>query len=136
MNTLTTLSGNTLRQFTLLAAAFCLSLAAGIAGAEEQSKPCADDAARLCKGMQPGGGRIANCLREHRDELSPACKERMAAAKKRMQEAKDDCHEDMQKHCKDVQPGQGRIAQCLKQHEAELSADCKAHLAKPRGERR
>ena len=35
-----------------------------------------------------------------------------------------------------VQPGEGRVAQCLKQHEAELSAECKAHHAQERGGKR
>lgn len=35
------------------------------------------------------------------------------------------CHEDVQKFCKDVKPGHGAIAECIKAHEAELSAPCK-----------
>ena len=35
---------------------------------------CADDAQKLCAGVQPGGGRIVACLREHQDALSDRCK--------------------------------------------------------------
>jgi hypothetical protein len=28
----------------------------------------------LCAGVQPGGGRIRDCMRQHRTELSTACK--------------------------------------------------------------
>jgi hypothetical protein len=35
---------------------------------------CADDAKKLCAGVQPGGGRIVACLREHKDSLSDRCK--------------------------------------------------------------
>jgi hypothetical protein len=35
---------------------------------------CAEDAQRLCAGVQPGGGRIVACLKEHKDELSDQCK--------------------------------------------------------------
>lgn len=35
------------------------------------------------------------------------------------------CKEDVDKFCKDVQPGGGRIMQCLKQHSADLSPACK-----------
>jgi len=28
---------------------------------------CAEDAKKLCAGVQPGGGRIVACLREHKD---------------------------------------------------------------------
>ena len=42
------------------------------------ANPCADDARRLCKGVQPGEGRILGCLKEHREEVSDACKARLA----------------------------------------------------------
>jgi hypothetical protein len=45
--------------------------------------------------------------------------------------AKDDaCKADIEKFCKGVQPGQGRIAKCLKDHDSELSQECKAHITK------
>jgi hypothetical protein len=40
------------------------------------------------------------------------------------------CSGDVAKFCKDVQQGEGRIAKCLKEHEKELSAPCKQHIAK------
>jgi hypothetical protein len=39
------------------------------------------------------------------------------------------CRDDREKFCKDVKPGQGRIIKCLNEHESELSATCKEHLA-------
>ena len=39
------------------------------------------------------------------------------------------CADDIAKFCTDVKPGRGRIASCLKQHESELSAVCKDHIA-------
>ena len=36
---------------------------------------CTDDAQRLCAGVQPGGGRIVACLKEHKDSLSDRCKQ-------------------------------------------------------------
>lgn len=35
---------------------------------------CAQDAQQLCAGVQPGGGRIVACLKEHKDSLSDQCK--------------------------------------------------------------
>lgn len=117
----------------VLAGVFCLSLMS-IASAEEAGgRPCADDAAKLCKDVQKGEGRVAKCLREHKEELSPACKENIAKAKEKFNEMKEECHEDAKKLCKDIQPGGGRIMQCLKQHEGELSQGCKEHMARPRG---
>src|SRR5580692_756787 len=36
---------------------------------------CAEDAQKLCAGVQPGGGRIVACLKEHKDSLSDRCKQ-------------------------------------------------------------
>jgi Cysteine rich repeat len=35
---------------------------------------CMSDVKTLCGSIQPGGGRIRDCMREHRAELSTACK--------------------------------------------------------------
>src|ERR1022692_2368532 len=41
---------------------------------------CAEDAQKLCAGVQPGGGRIVACLKEHKDSLSDRCKQAAALA--------------------------------------------------------
>jgi len=40
------------------------------------------------------------------------------------------CSKDIAKFCKDVKGGRGHIADCLKQHESDLSAACKDYVAK------
>ena len=35
---------------------------------------CTADAKKFCAGVQPGGGRVVACLKEHKDELSDRCK--------------------------------------------------------------
>jgi hypothetical protein len=87
--------------------------------------PCAEDVKKLCGGVQPGGGRIAQCLKQHETELSAACRDSSQAMKTRRQETMQACSNDVKTLCKGVQPGGGRIAQCLKQHETELSEPCK-----------
>ena len=52
---------------------------AGAAGAQE--KPCMADAARLCPDTEPGGGAQLQCLKMHKQELSPGCKEKVAKMK-------------------------------------------------------
>jgi hypothetical protein len=34
---------------------------------------CRSDVARLCPGVEPGGGRIVGCLKEHKMEVSVGC---------------------------------------------------------------
>ena len=36
---------------------------------------CADDAQKFCATVQPGGGRIVACLKEHKDSLSDKCRQ-------------------------------------------------------------
>ena len=40
------------------------------------------------------------------------------------------CEPDVEKFCWEAPIGKGGLASCLKKHSAELSADCKAAVAK------
>ena len=42
------------------------------------------------------------------------------------------CHQDMQRLCKDVKPGEGRIMKCMMDNESRASAGCAALIAKKR----
>jgi len=42
---------------------------------------CRADIEQLCAGVQPGGGRIAQCLREHQDRVSAGCKDAISSAR-------------------------------------------------------
>jgi hypothetical protein len=52
---------------------------------ETQKKPCAADAARLCKGVPFGTGEVMQCLKQHAAELSPQCKMHMAQMSEKKQ---------------------------------------------------
>jgi pyruvate/2-oxoglutarate dehydrogenase complex dihydrolipoamide acyltransferase (E2) component len=41
---------------------------------------CASDVQKLCAGVQPGGGRVLACLKQHKDEVSDGCKQAILAA--------------------------------------------------------
>ncbi|HEX4863646.1 MAG TPA: cysteine rich repeat-containing protein [Acidimicrobiales bacterium] len=71
----------------------CSSIALAVLGyaaqvpASAQSAPieaaraaCSADLQQLCAGVQPGGGRMLACLKEHRDQVSPACKRAVMSA--------------------------------------------------------
>ena len=91
--------------------------------------PCAPDVQKFCADVNPGGGRIVECLNAHAQDLSPACQERRAELKKEAKEIHKDCLDDAQKFCQNVKPGQGRILKCLIQHKSEISAQCQTALA-------
>lgn len=119
-----------------LAVPFAFSLLALAAPASAKTHPCRDDAERLCKNVEPGQGRVAKCLKEHESELSVACKERREgfregrgaaraarhAAQSKVHQA---CKDDLPRLCAGVEQGGGRLAQCLKAHQAEVSGPCK-----------
>lgn len=50
----------------------------------------------------------------------------LAAGASAAEQAPKPCLADAEKFCKDIKPGDGRLLACLKAHEAELSAECKA----------
>lgn len=106
-------------------------IAFSAAGAEEREghHACHADVQKFCKGVQPGGGRIAACLKTHESELSPECKERIAEAREEMKEFHEACKQDVESLCKGVQPGQGRIMFCLSEQKDKLSAGCKQKFA-------
>ena len=58
-------------------------------GARAQDKPCMADAARLCSGIEPGAQQIA-CLKEHKQELSPACKKKIIEKKEQQELQKEE----------------------------------------------
>ena len=45
---------------------------------------CKSDVARLCPGLQPGGGRIIGCLKEHKMEVSVGCAKALQKMKAQM----------------------------------------------------
>lgn len=112
----------------IVALALCLS---GPAAAQTKN-PCADDTAKFCKDVKPGGGRLAKCMKEHEKDLSPQCKESIDEARGKAKEAHEACTDDIQKLCKDVKPGGGRIVKCLKENEKQLSPECREKLAQKR----
>jgi hypothetical protein len=84
------------KSLTIAAALFAAAVSGG---AFAQERPCAADAARLCPGVEPGGGAQMTCLKEHKDELSPACKKKVLQAKIKMLE-----NQEQQKATPDTPP--------------------------------
>src|SRR5262245_28417720 len=45
---------------------------------------CKEDAARLCKGVAPGGGKLIGSLKQHENEVSVGCAKELNAVKTKM----------------------------------------------------
>ena len=110
-----------------VAAALCLGLV--FAQSVYAAPSCKADVAKFCPQVQPGGGRIAQCLKQNQAQLSPSCQERIKMVAARLKEVNQACEDDLQQYCAGVKPGEGRIAQCLKDHKDKLSAECKTQIA-------
>ena len=69
-----------MRSLTLL---LVVSAATAVLSAQANNQPsvaairaaCGEDAQKLCADVQPGGGRVVACLKEHKDSLSDRCKQ-------------------------------------------------------------
>ena len=101
---------------------------------KEMRGACRADLHKLCNGVQPGGGRLIMCLKQHESELSPGCRQEMSEAKHEYKEFAEACNGDAKTICKEVQPGEGRVLRCLVENKEKLSSACRAQIAE--GERR
>jgi len=100
-----------------------------LAALDAFARACGDDVKKHCPGVQPGEGRVEQCLKQHEGQLSPSCSQFRGAVKEKIEAAAHACEGDIKTHCAGVQPGGGRILNCLKQHEAALTPACKGQLA-------
>lgn len=112
--------------FILLAALACAVPVTSVCAAGNQ--PCAEDVVKFCSGVQPGGGRMAQCLAAHIQDISPACKTRITEVKNRMINISEACEDDVEQLCTDIRPLGGRVLKCLREHVDEVSSECKATL--------
>ena len=85
---------------------------------------CLKDAKALCAGVQPGGGKIRECLKTHLKDLSDDCQ----AVVLKAVNAKA-CAADVKQFCAGTEAGEGRIEACIKAHFADLTDACKVGLA-------
>jgi hypothetical protein len=77
-----------IRHFAVVSAltlgAFGSAESSALAQQAEAMKYCKADVARLCPGVQMGGGRIIACLKEHKMEVSFGCAKAIQAIKSKM----------------------------------------------------
>lgn len=120
---------------SVLAILFIMGFIAAVnntVSAQQGTGPCKEEIAKFCKEVQPGRGRIAQCLKGHESELSPACKKRLARANEKndkRQEFRQACKNDIEELCKGVKPGGTRILRCLKEQVNQLSPACEDRVA-------
>ena len=132
----------------IVAASLALVLGSTTAGAEGGPRAgkngggqgaCKQDRERLCPEAR-GGSEIFHCMKEHEDEISQTCREQIERRREhleaRLKSIQEACEEDVQRHCEQVEPGDRRVLQCLRQHESELSQACRDGLPPRQGKGR
>jgi len=106
------------------AAILALGLGAAPAGAqtlvEHVTQSCNTELTTYCSQVTPGENRVLACIYAHGDKLSGQCEKALydaAAALERtintIAYVANQCRSDIESKCARIQPGQGRIAQCL-----------------------
>ena len=63
-----------LRAFALAAVMIVPSVALAEPGGGPMQGACRSDIQTLCAGVQPGGGRIRDCMKQNHAQISAACK--------------------------------------------------------------
>jgi hypothetical protein len=89
----------------------------------ELSGACLKDAKAQCPGVEPGGGKIRDCLKTHVKDLSDECKDVLVKAVNVKA-----CADDAKKLCAG-QVGGGALEACMKSHVADVSDACKVAMA-------
>jgi hypothetical protein len=116
----------------LAAAALMLLNASSATQAQDVLKACEADIKSYCSQVTLGDGRLLACMYAHEDKISPECDVAIADAADQLdwflssvREALETCAPDIQKHCADVEAGQGRIYACLRIKKDQIGDDCK-----------
>jgi len=116
---------------------FCGAIAVGVVGftpsdaVRAQDVPCTEEIRTFCAVVQPGGGRIIQCLRANEAKLSPACVKRiddlLAAFSGPVGAA---CRDDWAALCYHPRASTGRqeMIECLQANRANVSPGCQKAL--------
>jgi hypothetical protein len=98
---------------------------------ESVVKGCDKELKTYCKDVTPGDGRGLACLYAYSDKLSGQCEYALYDAAVQLERAvaalayvANECSGDLEKYCANIQPGQGRLLQCIKKNSAKVSKRC------------
>ena len=99
------------------------------------AKGCDKELKTFCKDVTPGEGRVLACLYSFWDKLSDQCDNALYDAAAQLDRAlsalsyvANECRDDLKTYCSDIQPGEGRLLQCMDRNYAKVSKRCKQAL--------
>ena len=96
---------------------------------------CKAELETYCKDVTPGEGRVLACLYAHEDKISAKCEYALFDAAAQLERVigamtfvANECEDDLLAHCASIEPGQGRVLDCLKKNKDKLSQRCQDGL--------
>lgn len=96
---------------------------------------CKTELNTFCKDVTPGENRVLACIYAHEDKLSGRCEYALYDASAQLERSiaalsylARECDDDIEKHCANVEPGQGRILACMKPHLKTVSKRCQTAM--------
>jgi len=99
---------------------------------ETVANGCEIEIEKYCSQVTPGQGRILACLYAHEDKLSAKCEYALYDAAVQLERAvaalsyvANECNADLEKYCESIEPGKGRLLDCLDKHDKQVSKRCK-----------
>ena len=102
---------------------------------ETVANGCKVEIEKYCSQVTPGEGRVLACLYAHEDKLSSKCEYALYDAAAQLERAvaalsyvANECDADLEKYCKSIAPGEGRLLDCLEKHDKQVSGRCKQAL--------
>lgn len=92
---------------------------------------CKTELETYCKDVTPGDGRVIACIYAHEDKLTGRCENALYDSAQQLENAvaalaylATECDADIEKHCSNVEPGEGRIMACMEPHKTTVSKRC------------
>ena len=92
---------------------------------------CGEDVKQHCPGLGNNSKKIFMCLGAYEAQLTQQCKQGILEASLAIKTGAaaidysiSACEADADKHCLEVQPGEGRLLRCLKANQTNVSNQC------------
>ena len=114
------------RPAVLLSCLFALGIVSTTASA--YTPACYKEVRQICSDVEPGEGRLTNCVVRSQSQFSVSCRPEVHAVIEQRGRFTSLCKENAKSLCPGIKPGKGRLYSCLKFNEQLLTSACKAQL--------
>jgi hypothetical protein len=87
-------------------------------------RPCADDMAKFCGGVTPGGGRLLECYEQQKKNMSGQCISWAEYLKKNAGDLNAACSKEIDARCNSEKGDPLGMLNCLQSNYIDLSPKC------------